>query len=71
MMDVIEKTTSRPSELSGDHGKSPDESNTFSLDPGIVVNQGIGISIHSFIYTATSAFGEINFRSVGVQLKID
>ena len=54
--------------ISGQHGNSPDEVNTFSLAEE--VNQGIGISI-KVSFTEQQVPGKIHFRSVGVQLKID
>jgi hypothetical protein len=67
----LKKAGFAPLDLSGDHGKSPDESTTFSVSEEIVINSGIGISIKVSFTGTEQRPGIIDFRSVGVQLKID
>jgi hypothetical protein len=56
--------------LSGIHDEKPDDSNTFTLDPPLEIQYGVGVSINVlFSSPSPSTLGEITFTSLGLQLK--
>ena len=59
-----------PLNVSGNHSDSIDDSNTFTSDEEIVIDQGLGISLR-VSFTGDGDAGEINYRSVGAQFRID